>query len=263
MGVLGELRNNNALKATTMETVTSEEIEIQNNVSEYYENIRYSNEYSIMYQRYWFELMSKLMRKKGSILDNGCGIGNLAEHLPNQNVVGLDISNGMLRKAKKRMRNLVKADSQLLPFDDESFDVIFCRGLLHHLPNSELAVEEIKRVLKKDGELVVAEPIKSLLSYPRKLIKGSGHFSKEHEDFEREELIKMLEEVFYVKEIKYFGYIAYPLLGFPDVFNVFKYVPFKKVLSSILIQIDNAIARIPYIKTQSWGIIIKCVKGGI
>lgn len=245
----------------TIDNAQNREIAVQDALSEDYETIRYVKDYSVIYQNAWFNDMILLITRKGLILDNGCGIGYLAEFLPADDIVGFDISMGMLGKAKKRMNKLVRGDSQQLPFKDESFDVIFCKGLLHHLPDPREGIYEMSRVLKKDGELIVSEPIKSIMSnIPRKLVGGGGHFSDVHKDFQGRTLIEMLGERFTIEDTKYYGYIAYPLLGFPDVVDPLKYLPFKKTITSFLIHIDQIVSRIPIIKRQSWGIFIRVLK---
>lgn len=243
------------------DSVRNREIAVQDAVSEDYETIRYIKDYSVLYQNLWFNDMVSLITQKGLTLDNGCGIGYLADFLPTDDMIGFDISMGMLDKAKSRMNRLVRGDSQRLPFRDDTFDVIFCRSLLHHLPDPREGVYEMDRVLKKDGELVVSEPIQSVLSnIPRKLVKGGGHFSEVHKDFKVKTLVEMLRERFAIEDVKYFGYVAYPVLGFPDVVDSLRYLPFKKGIASFLIHLDQLISRIPIIKTQSWGITVKASK---
>src|SRR5207253_4173043 len=68
------------------------------------------------------------------VLDMGCGTGKFAAtalaHLPNAEVWGLDLSNGMLQRAEARSHgydgrlHVVQADSERLPFADHSFDVV-------------------------------------------------------------------------------------------------------------------------------------------
>ena len=240
---------------------SQEEIDVQDAVSDDYEDTRYSKSYSISYQKNWFKQIEKFVAKEGLVLDNGCGIGNFANLLSNKNIIGLDISSGMLNKATKRMDFLINGDSQNLPFKDEIFDTVICRGLLHHVPNKEKAVGECFRVLKDGGNLVVAEPIKSSLSLlPRKLIKKSEHFSSTHMDFEKKELTQMISNKFKINKIKHFGYVAYPLLGFPDIVDIYKHVPLKKIITPTLICTDSIISKIPLINTQSWGVLINAKK---
>jgi ubiquinone/menaquinone biosynthesis C-methylase UbiE len=205
--------------------------------------------------------MISLITKNGLILDNGCGIGYSADFLAKEKMIGIDISKGMIEKAKKRTNRLVCADSQRLPFKNETFEVIFCRSLLHHLPNPQDGVREMKRVLKMNGELIISEPIQSILNIiPRRIAKKGRHFSEVHKDFKAKNLIEMLRDDFIINDMKYFGYIAYPVLGFPDVVDLYKYLPFKKYSGIFLIHFDEYLSRIPIIRTQSWGVTIRAIK---
>ncbi|NPE27139.1 class I SAM-dependent methyltransferase [Methanococcoides sp. SA1] len=49
-----------------------------------------------------------------------------------------------------------------LPFENETFDLITCFGVLHHIPNVSHIISEFSRVLKKDGYLLLREPIVSM-----------------------------------------------------------------------------------------------------
>lgn len=78
-----------------------------------------------------------------------------------------------------------------------------------------------------------------------------------HANLSRRTLVSLLEPCFVVDDVLYFGYIAYPLLGFPDVVNLFRFVPFKSIAVPILMGLDAILSRIPLVRTQSWGIILK------
>ena len=79
----------------------------------------------------------------GRNLDNGCGIGLFCERLPEADIVGLDISAEMLRVAGTKSDRALLADSQNIPFADETFDTIFARSLIHHLPDPERGISEM------------------------------------------------------------------------------------------------------------------------
>jgi len=81
------------------------------------------------------------IKKQMNILDVGCG-GRLEEHRPlsGENVVSVDIDT----EAKASVRG----DIQLLPFPDNSFDIVYASHVLEHVHNPMQAVEELKRVTK-------------------------------------------------------------------------------------------------------------------
>ena len=60
----------------------SDEISIQDSVAGNYHNVRYKKKYSEEYQKRWFLTMVHLIRNKGLLLDNGCGVGYLAHFFP-------------------------------------------------------------------------------------------------------------------------------------------------------------------------------------
>jgi len=237
-----------------------DEISVQDSVAGGYNNIRYKKKYSEAYQRKWFFDMIHLINNKGLVLDNGCGVGYLASMFPVGSIIGFDISMGMLGQARSRIDDLVRGNSQELPFPDETFDVIVCRSLLHHLPKPEKGITEMNRVLKNGGEVIFAEPIASFISYfPRKL-QNEEHFSEVHKDFKRKDILSLIESEFTIEHIHHFGYIAYPVLGFPDIVDPLKKMPFQDAIADILVTADNIIAEIPIINRQSWGIMIKARK---
>ena len=61
--------------------------------------------------------------------------------------------------------------SGIIPFENESFDLITCFGVLHHCPNVSFILEELIRVLRKGGFLLVRESIRSMGDWrkPRQL----------------------------------------------------------------------------------------------
>ncbi len=239
----------------------AEEIAVQDRVALEYESKRYKDEYAQRYHAWWTDRMTSKVSLDGRILDNGCGLGLLAEQISADRLVGLDISSEMLTRARQTYDNLVLGNSQELPFRDGSFDVAFCRSLLHHLPEPETAVREMHRVLRPNGQIVLADTNASLLStLPRRIAYSGDHFSDDHKNLNRRMLEGYLTPHFTIDEIEYFGYIAYPLMGFPDMVRVFRFVPFKPIAARALMATDAVLSNIPLIRTQSWGIFIKATR---
>lgn len=105
------------------------------------------------------------------ILEVGSGPGQAVIQLAHsgaKRVVGVDLSPGMLEQAEYlRLSNGTEeqagqadfrlAPAQRLPFQDERFDVVICRLLLHHLREPEQALREFWRVLRPGGHLLLAD----------------------------------------------------------------------------------------------------------
>jgi len=239
-----------------------QEAEIQNKVAKHYEYLRSSKKHTRLYNNHWYRLMVKgSLRKDDFVLDNGCGNGSFGEFFKG-NVIGVDMSEEMLKFAKKRMK-VKKGSSEKLPFKDSMFDIVLCKSVLHHLKNPKKAVDEMHRVLKKNGKIIISEPISNpIISLLRKSVSNSNHFSELHRDFKRKEFISLFpKNKFKLLKKRYFGYLSYPLLGFPDIVKIFEIFPFKMFFAKLLIIFDDLISNIFLINRLSWHLILVLKKG--
>ncbi len=99
--------------------------------------------------------------KGKKVLDMGCGSGRFTNALAQQGcklAIGVDLGDHGLKVAKQyakknKIRNVkfIKTSVLKLPFKDNSFDFVFCKGVLHHTGNLNKGLYEIKRVLKKES----------------------------------------------------------------------------------------------------------------
>jgi ubiquinone/menaquinone biosynthesis C-methylase UbiE len=92
------------------------------------------------------------------VLDAGCGTGLIAARIINdvKNLVGVDLSAGMLQKARARCHaELVQGSLPALPFADDSFDVAYSFKVLAHIPDIRTAVHELARVVRPGGHLIL------------------------------------------------------------------------------------------------------------
>ncbi len=109
------------------------------------------------------ELAGLLPRGLGprAALDAGCGTGNatrcLREAWPQAEVIGLDLSAGMLARAGEKLSGagLVRGDAGCLPFVDGAFDLILSAYMLHHLESPANFYAGAARALSPGGKLVV------------------------------------------------------------------------------------------------------------
>jgi SAM-dependent methyltransferase len=240
------------------------EISTQELAAGFYEGARYRAGHARWYHDWWTREMLSRVSVRGRVLDDGCGTGILLESIPagTCTVVGIDISRAMLKHAGPKGGRLVLGDSQRLPFADGCFDLVIGRSLLHHLPDPALGISEMARVLRPGGEMIVVDTNASLLSLvPRALAGRSDHFSRDHKNLRAEKLVRTIRESFHVDDVVYFGYLAYPM-GFPDIVDLGRVVPWPGAVTKILTRIDGWIARVPLLRTQSWGVMIKGTRRG-
>ncbi|HVO43934.1 MAG TPA: class I SAM-dependent methyltransferase, partial [Aggregatilineales bacterium] len=96
------------------------------------------------------------------VLDVGSGHGAYFKpvvlRIPHGKLVALDLSLGMAEKAASQPHAgaVLNADAQALPFPDHTFDVVLANHMLYHVPDLDLALNEIHRVLKPTGSVVAA-----------------------------------------------------------------------------------------------------------
>jgi 2-polyprenyl-3-methyl-5-hydroxy-6-metoxy-1,4-benzoquinol methylase len=112
----------------------------------------------------------KHINKNSSFLDVGCGSGdNLmrAQLELNCSVQGIDPSPGehgvgRFIKNTKIQEFITKGSAEEIPYDDNNFDIVFCSHVLEHVMNEKKSLNEITRVLKQDGILIIGMPTASM-----------------------------------------------------------------------------------------------------
>lgn len=93
-----------------------------------------------------------------SILDVGCGTGrHLTCFRPDNKLFGIDQSDEMLGTARERMgqASFQIASAEEIPFDTNSFDLVYSVRVLQHIRNQEQAIREMVRVCKPNGMLII------------------------------------------------------------------------------------------------------------
>lgn len=97
------------------------------------------------------------LTKDTSLLDVGCGNGFFTYYFRQIcQVTGLDFSRQMLAMNPHDTDKLILGEAENLPFPNDSFDIVFCSNLLHHLQNPAKALAEMKRTAKT--YIIVSEP---------------------------------------------------------------------------------------------------------
>lgn len=113
--------------------------------------------------------------ENSSLLDVGCGPGNLIAGLSAGEIVGLDLSDTLLGQAREKLKNrrgmrLIKGDAEKLPFPDDRFDRIVCSEVLEHVREPARALSEIRRVAKPGARIVLTIPNEALISRTKKIV---------------------------------------------------------------------------------------------
>jgi len=97
------------------------------------------------------------------VLEIGCGLGTDGVQFAKAGAdyTGVDLTDAAIELARKRFElsalrgELRVSDAENLDFADESFDLVYSHGVLHHTPDIARAVSEIHRVLKPEGRAIV------------------------------------------------------------------------------------------------------------
>lgn len=155
----------------------------QNQASRYYEDV-----YPQMLERWIEEGDDPRWLFVGApsdckILDYGCGNGQITSRLAeDNNVIGVDLSENFLKVAKTEGLRVIRSDldTHLLPFPEETFDLVYAFDIYEHLHNLEHALNETARVLKHGGIFMVTVPtlqdetIKNNIEFHQKTVTSLG-----------------------------------------------------------------------------------------
>lgn len=170
-----------------------------------------------------------------NILEIGSGSGRhgirIAQDFPQSHVVLTDISEeslGLIRNltGKLGIKNIeIKGEDVLnLSFSDNKFDVVFCNAVIQYLPNYELAISEMVRVLKPGGRIILSTVNFWNLPYllDRKVLRRKNYPHGQERPFKKDELKKLLlgEGIKLIADDGY--YFAYGIIRLRYISGIFK-----------------------------------------
>jgi len=98
---------------------------------------------------------------KGKILDLGCGDGHFTSTtLPGLNVTGIDPAIFSLEAAKKLdyFSGLICSKGNQIPFHGSSFNTVISNSVLEHIPDVDLVIQEVARLMNKGGKFIISVP---------------------------------------------------------------------------------------------------------
>jgi len=134
----------------------------------------------------WFEEEKKYLQRvitpDAKVLEVGCGDGrSIFDILPvTKNITGIDHDDKAITDAKNNFSSylsikILKADATKLPFENEEFDFVVCMTTFANFADKRsLILEEMKRVLKKSGKIIISVFSEDALEERMKVYKASG-----------------------------------------------------------------------------------------
>lgn len=123
-----------------------------------FENVYHLVRYFALKQK--LKLINTFSVSQKSLLDVGCGTGDFLKTAKNDGwqVIGVEPNSKARQLANQKNNNQVFDVDAMKQFDDHSFDVITLWHVLEHLPNLEVEIKKLDRLLKPNGRLVIAVP---------------------------------------------------------------------------------------------------------
>jgi len=183
------------------------------------------------------------------IIDLGGNTGKFAKQLKNETntIVSIDIDRSIMVGADgMHLPGITPIQGNILclPFKDNTFDVVLARAILHHVPdNLDLALKEIKRILKSNGQVLIEEPgaLNPIAYIIRKAFPTSSHEESER-PFNPSVLKEKTKMYFTINEIEYHWLLSYSLPHFISRLPK-KFKPIARKLLGMLVRMDNVLLK--------------------
>lgn len=165
------------------------------------------------------------------VLDVGCAFGFGTARLPGDLIIGVDRSEDYLRQGRRSYPQLsfVGGSAEALPFASDSFDAVSALDVLEHVPSPRATLDEIARILRPGGWLVLSVPNRGLLSEWDSLnryqtlrhrfaalpsLDPTEMATGVHRHFSADELADLLDPSFIVSRVSFSG------LGWAEAINL-------------------------------------------
>jgi len=195
---------------------------------------------SFFLDRFWRKKINHFIHQEEVILDLGTGTGELAfginkargNHLRGNHlkkIIGIDFSWEMLKNAQRKKNNehsaveFIAANAQKIPFQTESFNSVVSSFVFRHLQkNIKIILEEIYRVIKPEGKIVILEFGHPEFAFSRKIYY-----------LYLEKIVPLIGRILFGKEkVKYFHYLKETIMNFfppEELRMILSHAGFRKV----------------------------------
>lgn len=170
---------------------------------------------AIWYNQWTLQKFEQYLR--GDILEIGCGIGNFTNTLTSYGKIwAIDINNEYIKKTREWVDGDVQVGFGDIEkgeyfFQTRKFDTIVCLNVLEHIKDDVAALNNLYKLLKKNGELILLVPAHRFLY--GEIDRSIGHFRR----YEKKELIKRLEKLgfklAFSRSINFLGALGWFMAG--------------------------------------------------
>ncbi len=222
--------------------------------------------------KFYSRLMRKLRLKRSlrnikkpinRLLEIGCGAGFSAEYLKNDYIefIGVDYSEKLIQYANKfnkydKTKFIAK---NIKDFQTEQkFDVIFMIGVLHHIPDPEKVLNDLKTMLKPNGMIIANEPQRGnpIITLMRKIRKKvDDDYSSDQRELSQKELIDLFNKCGYEVKTYAQGLFSTPFAE-TTFLPSFIGIPFS-LLSYVLDPIFETLFLHGILKKIAWNVVVK------
>jgi len=226
------------------------------NVIERYRSLRYAG---IIQKDFMYRQLGVSRDLSGKrLLDFGCGTGQTSTQLAALGafVVGMDISAELIDIAVRRAEldgvsehaEFQCADILKAPPSPDSFDLILCSAILHHV-DFRVVLPILRRCLKPGGKIVIGEPTASslLLRKIRGWLPIKSNLSPDEKQFDAAE-ISSIAGVFDRPEIYYFNLTSRLIRFVPRAFDLENAPPASRTAVVLLMTVDRWFSWMPFLR---------------
>jgi SAM-dependent methyltransferase len=129
------------------------------------------------------ECLQRRVPPGGSILDAGCGLGEVLDDIPDgYKLFGFDYARSNVEFSRRRLGDKAKLEQGSIyeiPFPDSSMDAVLCLEVLEHIEDDARGVRDIARVLKPGGVLIMAVPYTYYWPAYKNLMGHFRHYTRD------------------------------------------------------------------------------------
>jgi ubiquinone/menaquinone biosynthesis C-methylase UbiE len=227
-------------------------------VDRYLANLTYAH--TMEYMDYLDQqVISRVVQPIGAMAEICCGGGEACWLFRDEvgRAIGLDISSGMLARARKRLPGtqfaFVQGDACQLPLADRSYDAVFMLGGIHHVNDRAALFAEVCRILKPGGRYYFREPLDDLWVW--RTLRAAIYRMSSMLDGETERPLRRAETVAQLQKAGMqvdawhpVGFLGWCLLMNSDVLvanRLLRFIPGIRAFTRFMTRVDEAMLRLP------------------